>query len=249
MPTLISRETFGEFAELRRTLVNGRFPSASPEQPGIAGIFVPWAGDRLIGEGGIYYVGIATRGEFWASDTQDFDTRLGVTEQCVSGREGCETPFWQFLDGLTWALFGAPFDQTKEQWGWSNLLKIGWSEGNPGQRLRDDQRDICAKSLREEFEQLHHSLVVIASSGTQNVLDHPAVFPQLVPRWKASWSDNWHQNYDTQTGIWWFKDVYSGNLYVHNYHPRRMVQAGDSFWGSALGCTIQLARALMPRFA
>jgi hypothetical protein len=109
------------------------------------------------------------------------------------------------------------------------------------------QRDMCAISLSEELEQLHHSLVVIASNETQNVLDHDRVFSQLIPNWKPNFEDNWRKHYHEQTGLYWFYDQRSGNLCAHGYHPRPTMQQG--FWGAALGRTIQLARALMPRFA
>jgi hypothetical protein len=78
---------------------------------------------------------------------------------------------------------------------------------------------------------------VIVSNNTFGVLDSPNIFPKLVP--------HWNKDYE-QTGVWSFADPNSGNLYIHDYHPRYAVKKG--FWGSALGCTIHLART-MPRFA
>ena len=63
---------------------------AGPLAPGpsgrLAGIFVPWAGSRLIGEGGIYYVGIATDGEYEPDDPQMFDAQLQVAEDTWTER-------------------------------------------------------------------------------------------------------------------------------------------------------------------
>jgi hypothetical protein len=90
-------------------------------------------------------------------------------------------------------------------------------------------------------------LVVIASADPRSVLDHLRVFPQLIPNWKPNFEDNWHKHYHKQTGLYWFKDQKSANLFVWGNHPGYSVARGE--WGSALGRTIQLARALMPRFA
>jgi len=254
MPTLMTTGptgTFGELAKIRSALDAGPF---APGPTGrLAGIFVPWAGSRLEREGGIYYVGMATHGAYGADIPQTtFDAQLALAESLCTNRRDhlAHTPFWQFLDGLTWALLGAPSAETSDRWGWSNLLKIGWSEGAPNdwrKEMKDAQQDICAVALRKEIERLHHSLVVIVSFSPLNVLDSDKVFPQLIQNWNMDYESNWKKDYHEQTGLWWFNDQKSGNLYVHGHHPRPAVYGG--YWGSALGRTIQLARASMPRFA
>lgn len=254
MPTLMTTGTFGELAKIRSALDAG--PLASRKDEKLAGIFVPWAGSSLKGEGGIYYVGMATDGGYWADDPQTFDQRSQCTELLCAPHtrdERMRSPFWQFLDGLSWALLGAPYDETSDRWGWSNLLKIGWSVGNPNQwrppvepQLKDAQRDICVIALREEFEKLHGSLIVICSGNTFGVLESPDFFPRLVPQWQKNYADNWNRDRE-ETGVWWFIDPNSGNLYVHGYHPNYAVI--NNFWGSALRYTIHLARTLLPRFA
>ena len=49
------------------------------------------------------------------------------------------------------------------------------------------------------------------------------------------------------TGIWWFRDEGSGNLFVHGCHPSAARQA--HFTEAALDRTVLLARNLLPRFA
>jgi len=92
------------------------------------------------------------------------------------------------------ALLGAPYDEAPDRWGWSNLFKIGSrSENDPGkwpQRLRDDQRDICATSLSEEFAKLHNSLIVIASNRRFDVLDNLRCFPKLISSWNNTYDKN-----------------------------------------------------------
>lgn len=238
MPTLMTTETFGKLLEIWRAL-DARPPTLG--QTGrLAGIFVPWAGARLIGEGGIYYIGIATAGDYRGdADPPTFDAQRDVVESlCTDNcRDLAASPFWQFLDGLTWALLDGPFHETTNRWGWSNLLKIGWSDANPNAELRAAQQTTCINALREEFDKLHDSLIVIVSNDTFGVLDSPYLFPQIVPLWNT--------NYHEQTGLYWFKDQRLGNLYVHGYHPRATLGPREPRWGSALGRTIQLARALM----
>ena len=213
---------------------------------------MPWAGSRL-SEGGIYFVGIATDKDYWADDPQTFEQRLQRTEWVCNSKVGdwLHSPFWQFLDGLTWALLGDSYVKTVDRWGWSNLFKIGWSSIRDPQQwpppLKDKQRDICVTALREEFKQLHETLIVIVSAGRLDVLDSPDLFPTFVPQWQEEYEDNWNKDNHETTGVWWLKDPNSRNLYVHGYHPRAAVQ--QRFWGSALGRTIHLARSLLPRFA
>jgi hypothetical protein len=199
---------------------------------------------------------MATDGDYGATAPQTFARQLRRAEDgCKRRHDRARSAFWQFLDGLTWALLGGPFEKTSDRWGWSNLLKIGWSVGNPHQWrppvqpiLKDDQRDVCVSALRQEFENLSKSLIVICTGDTFGVLDSRDLFPKLVPHWKNSYADNWDKANNDQTGVWSLRDPKSGNLYAHCYHPRHMVQAWDSFWGSALGYIIHMARASIPPF-
>jgi hypothetical protein len=83
------------------------------------------------------------------------------------------------------------------------------------------------------------------SGNTFGMLESPYFFAKPTPPWRK---DSWNKDYREQTGVWSFTDPNSGNLYIHGYHPGYAVRAYNSFWGSALGRTIQLART-MPRFA
>jgi len=184
-------------------------------------------------------------------DPPTFDAQLRLAKSlCVSNRDLAGKPFWQFLDGLSWGLLGAPFDETSDSWGWSNLLKIGWSSiDNPvrwPRPLREDQRDVCASALCEEFAKLKNSLVVVASRDEFGILAKS--FPRLLPQWRTEYNDNFIGDYNEQTSVWSFTDPKSGNLYIHCDHPGYFVRARERFWGSALGRIIHLARA-MPKFS
>ncbi len=54
MPTLMTRPTFERLAQVRAQLIDQGFAPATPERPGVAGLFLPWAGQRLAAEGGVY---------------------------------------------------------------------------------------------------------------------------------------------------------------------------------------------------
>jgi hypothetical protein len=56
LPTLMPLHTFKQLATVRDDLIKLNPASPSGE---VAGILVPWAGERMRNEGGIYYVGIA----------------------------------------------------------------------------------------------------------------------------------------------------------------------------------------------
>jgi hypothetical protein len=142
-----------------------------------------------------------------------------------------------FLDVLTRALLGGPYDATADRWGWSNLLKIGWSPGAPADwpsQLIERQQGACAAALREELGQLRNSLVFVGSLDDFGILGEA---PGGVPAW--------HGDDDKATGIWWHRDEASGNLLVHGNHPS---EARRGLIGElALERTVFLARNLLPR--
>jgi hypothetical protein len=56
-----------------------------------------------------------------------------------------------------------------------------------------------------------------------------------------------HGEHDAATGLWWFRDEASGNLFVHGCHPSAARR--EHFTEEALDRTVLLARNLLPRFA
>jgi hypothetical protein len=232
MPTFMTRPTFDVFANLRRRLVSEVLRPATEDQAGPGDIFVPWAGDRLAGERGIYIVGIAVDAEP-ARGQQSFEACLRDTEAFCGNRrhEREHSPFWQFLDGMTRELLGAPYYATTGRWGWSNLLKICWSEGSPDcwpTPLIEAQREACTAALREEFMRLHESLVFVGKSDDFGILH------SIVAEGRY-----WNTEHEEKAGIWWFSDTVTGNLYIHGYHPNHARQ--QRFFAQALASTVQLA--------
>jgi len=241
MPTLLTRPTFERLAQFRTHLIDQGFAAATSDRPGVAGVFLPWAGLQLAEAGGIYWVGAATEGSYGAEGEQSFEAcHERAARLCDRGPHArAHTPLWLFLDGLTRALLGGSYDTTTDRWGWSNLLKIGWSVGTPEDwppGLIERQQAICAAALREEFGRLRCSLVFVGS------LDDFGILGEALGGFPA-----WHGEHDEATGLWWFRDHASGNLFVHGCHPSAARRG--HFSEAALDRTVLLARNLLPRFA
>ena len=241
MPTLMTRPTFESLARLRTRLIGQGFAAAAPGRPGVAGLFLPWSGGRLAEAGGIYWVGAATEGDYGAEGDQSLEAcHERAARLCDRGPHArAHTPLWLFLDGLTRALLGGSYDTTAERWGWSNLLKIGWSEGAPEAwppELVERQQAACAAALREELAGLRRSLVFPGS------LDDFGVLGEAL-----GGTPDWHGERDEGTGIWWFRDEASGNLVVHGCHPGAARRG--HFSEAALERTVLLARNLLPHLA
>jgi hypothetical protein len=241
MPTLLTRPSFERLAQVRTQLIDQGLPSAAPECAGVAGLFLPWAGHRLAEAGGIYWVGAATEGDYGAEREQSFEAcHERAARLCDRGPHArAHTPLWLFLDGLTRELLGGSYDTTAERWGWSNLLKIGWSAGTPEgwpAELIERQQAACAAALREEFAALRGSLVFVGSRDDFGILGEA-----------LGGMPDWHGEQDEVAGVWWFRDEASGNLVVHGCHPGAARRG--HFSEAALDRTILLARNLLPGFA
>jgi hypothetical protein len=232
MPTLMSQAVFSKLVEVNQDL--RRVVWDKPGHPTY--VFVPWAGSRLKEERkGIYFVGIALAAEESAEEAQTFGLSLRATEDFVAeGRHPrSHTPFWQFLDCLTLELLGGPFHETTDRWGWSNLLKIGWSNDTPANwpcKLKEIQQGACTEALREELGSLPESLVFVASQEEFRIF-YPI----------SGGEHTWHKDRE-DAGIWWQTDPQTGNLYVHGYHPNAALR----FWDDMVGRTVELAREHLP---
>jgi len=199
----------------------------------VAGIFVPWAGPGLIRDGGLYYVGIATDGDYGADEPQTFEQCYEATVWVRNGErhEHSHSPFWRFLDELSSRLLEGPSHKTANRWGWSNLLKIGCRADSPGdwpELVKTAQTPACIESLRREFSRLHRTVIFIASNEKLGILDES--LPK-EPQWDKS---------DEDTGIHWWWEQESSNLYVHGYHPKYAQLQG--FFDEQLNKTVDIAR-------
>jgi len=215
MHTLMTEQTFLQLKQIRDQFI------IEPHLSAVAGIFVPWAGPRLREEGGLYYVGAATDGAFWAQSPQRFEDCYQRTADICNGKRHNRsgTPFWRFLDRLSIALFNAPYERTTAYWGWSNLLKIGFTDGTPAswhKEVADRQRAACIESLRQELAHLKDTTVFVASNATFGILDE--AIGDTVPWVKA----------DEDSGVYCHQDTQSRNLYIWGYHPKA-AQLGKFF--------------------
>jgi hypothetical protein len=234
MPTFMSRSTFDTLATVWRQL------AAKPIAAGIgpSNIFVPWAGERLIAKSrGIYYVGIATDAES-ADGEQTLETYVRATEDFCQHPTRGHSPFWRFLDRLTRELLGGPYDQTQEQWGWSNLLKVAGTTGEPAvwpAALIEGQRAACITAFQEEIARLRDSLIVVASGNEYGILYKTVVEES---RW---------DKHPRESRTYWFCDRIAGNTYVHCYHPKYM--STQRFLETAVIDIVRLARETLPSFS
>jgi hypothetical protein len=238
MTSFLTRQTFDHLTLLRDRLTRGGYDVAAPDRAGVAGLFVPWSGAQLAARGGIYWVGAGTEGDYGATDDQGFEAcHERSARLCDRGAHGsAHTPTWMFLDTLTRGLLGGPYDATAGRWGWSNLLKIGWSVGRPEDwpsELIERQQQACAAALREEFARLRDSLIFVAS------LDDFGILGEALGGLPV-----WHGR-DEATGLWWYRDAASGNLVVHGCDPAAARRG--QFAEAALDRTLLLARNLLTR--
>jgi hypothetical protein len=240
MATSMTRPRFERLARVCAGLLDRGYPCATQERPGVAGLFLPSAG-RCLGEvGGIYGIGAATEGAYGAEGDQGFAAcHETVARLCDRGPHGhAHTPLWLFCDGPTRALLDGPLDGTADRRGWSNLPEIGWSAGTPEgwpRALLERRQAARAAAPREEVSRLHRSLVFMGSLEDFGILGEA-----------LGGAPDWHGEHDAATGVWWFRDDASGNLFVHGCHPVAARQGPIS--EVELDRTVLLARNLLPRF-
>lgn len=240
MTSLLGRPTFERLAQVRSQLIDQGFTPATPDRPGIAGLFLPWSGRDLSPKGGIYVIGAGTDGLYGADGEQNYEAcHERAARLCDRGPNArAHTPVWLFLDGLTRALLDGAYDATASRWGWSNLLKIGWSAGGPDvwpPEIVERQQHACAAALREEIGQLRNSLIYVGS------LDDFGILGEALGGAPA-----WHSENSKATSIWWFRDQVSGNLIVHGNHPSTARREESAI--ASIDRTVLLARNLLPRF-
>jgi hypothetical protein len=232
MPTLMTQSTFAKLSTIWGDLA----AKSASEGVGPSNIFVPRAGQRLLATSrGIYYIGIATDAGP-ADGEQTFDDCLDFSEQACLEPRLQHTPFWRFLDRLTREIFGAGYIAAQDAWGWSNLLKIAGSYGEPHTWpawLVDEQRAACAAALREELGNLNESLIVIVSDKEYGIL------------YEITGDKDWNKDV-RPSRTYWRHDPRTGNTYVHCYHPKYMALKG--LFEPAVNDVVRLARETLPQF-
>ena len=239
MGTFMTRQTFDQLAEIRRLLIT-QLPVTEARTGHPSYIFAPWAGSLLAQRRGIYFIGIALAAEPFRGSERDFDQCVESTFKFISDwqHEKANTPFWRFFDRITLNLLGQHFEGVSDRWGWSNLLKIHWSESSPSTwppELIQLQRGVCREALREEFSQLHESLVFVGSASEFGIL-WPVVGDEHT----------WNKEHQDRAGIWWLQENRTGNLFIKAYHPNYAQQ--QNFSDAVLDVTLELAGTHLASF-
>jgi hypothetical protein len=129
----------------------------------------------------ILFVGKATNG--WITNSKDIEILFGETEKRIFARgdqmkwvgnlennvKGYNTrksAFWRIIKRVT------EYKNGKSEWqnkiAWSNLYKLSIAKGNPDEKLKKTQLEICKKILETEIEILKPKYVVFITSKWEN---------------------------------------------------------------------------------
>lgn len=232
MGTLLTEAIYDALCKARQSLVHDFGPD------NISGIHLPWAGNQFLNPRqqvrSLYVVGIATAAGYAIDVEPNFDAAGYYVEHewREHSTEKADTPFWQFVSGLTQNLYGMRHYDCMERWGWSSLFKIAYNDNaiGPDQWPRgffDAQKDVCAVALRHEFNQLRNTAIFIGAKDDGNMLS--VVLPNA----------EWDRRYEAD-GIWFWNDPRTRNSYVWGYHPKAARTAKPPFFDRMLTRTQSL---------
>ena len=231
MPTLMTTQRFNELNSVRAAFIAETEGNYLPSN-----VFVPWAGSTMMQtRRGIYFVGIALAAED-AYGEQTFESRQSATERFVQSPDRGNKPFWRFVNQICIGLLAAPYDQTQDKWGWSNLLKIAGNEDSPDKwprTLKSGQSAACQTALSEELAGLRGALVVILSSDLYGV-----VTPEITG---LQWDKE-----DRPGCTYWLEPGKTGNAIVNCYHPNYLQR--QKYFDDAVAETIHFSKKVLPPF-
>jgi hypothetical protein len=230
MPTLMSKTTHAKLDDVRSRLV-AFFGAGTEVTSGVGGVFVPWTGTSPL-DNGIYYVGIGLHEDITPEGESYEESLRKIDQDClIIATDRRHTPYWAFLGELTSRLWGTTPTKAADRWGWSNLIKIGWSTGAPAKWPEDviaKQAEACGDALKEELTKVRNSLVLITSNKPYGVIE----------RAFGDQSD-WNKD-QTSPWLWWKVEPSVGNLIVHTDHAKPLRLRG--FWEPALVRICELCR-------
>jgi|GEM_PF-3614877 len=169
----IDNQTFTDLVDLRHEMVQ---KNPSPALVGIASPFVPWIGsDILAGTPGIYFVGIATRGEC-EGDSFDRECCLKLSEDIVNNPHP-HSLFWRYITDVSKRVFGQEFAKCVSKIGFSNQFKIGvFDRSNENRSLNPEgfyestQVELCTSILDRELQLASSCAIVFLGDG-------PVIYP------------------------------------------------------------------------
>lgn len=157
---------------------------------------------------GILFVGKVTNG--WINNSKNIDILFKETEsKCIFSRpdqmkwvnnlenntKGYNTrksSFWRIIKNV------AEYKNGKNDWfdkiAWSNLYKLSFEKGNPNEKLKRNQIEICKKILETEINILNPKYVIFLTSNWEKDFIN---YLTLNKDRKNTKSLNWGKNYKT----------------------------------------------------
>jgi hypothetical protein len=173
---------------------------------------------------GILFVGKATNG--WITNSKNIELLFGETEKRVFARgdqmkwvgklennvKGYNTrksAFWRIIKKV------AEHKNGKNEWfnkiAWSNLYKLSFEKGNPNEKLKKNQIEICKKILDAEIKILNPKYVIFLTSEWEKEFITYLTKDKKQENYKSL---KWGKNYKTEGFI-------VDNLnYIISVHPQ-----------------------------
>jgi hypothetical protein len=198
----VNDRTFDDLLEMRKQMI-----SLKPNVAAVAWPFLPFVGSKILeGAPGIYFIGIATRGDWIESK----DLAEGQKMSRDYARDSHSGPFWRYIQALSERVFGLPFLDCIETIAWSNQFKIGVQDGNPSGDYAKVQQDLSRLILERELHLASRCAVVFL--GDVDVKN--PVLPEYFHR-----ESNWNTEKYRRHGVW-VKQTANGAPVFYQYHPR-----------------------------
>ena len=157
---------------------------------------------------GILFVGKATNG--WMTNSRDIEILFGASESRIFARgdqmkwvnnlennkEGYNTrtsSFWRLIKQISQLEYGE--NEWYSKIAWSNLYKVSCEVGNPTQRLKNQQQDLCKKILEEEIRILKPKCIIFLTSGWEkNFIKHLIDDLPINNKVNAKWGNGYNTN-------------------------------------------------------
>jgi len=173
---------------------------------------------------GILFVGKSTNG--WVTSSKNIDVLFGETNKKIFARhdqmswvtdlEGDneiyntkKSAFWRVIKGISKDIYKV--NNWYDKVAWSNLYKVGYSEGNPNENLKREQLQFCKKILEQEIEILSPKFVIFLTSGWENPFIEFLAKGQKI---KIDKKVAWDKKYKSES----FK--LGNTIYIKSYHPQ-----------------------------
>lgn len=171
---------------------------------------------------GILFVGKATNG--WVSKSRDINVLFGENgifdrkdqmkwiqnlENNTKGYNTKNSAFWRLIKRVT------ELQNGKNEWynkiAWSNLYKISFEKGNPNEKLKQQQLEICKRILETEIKILQPKIVIFLTSGWEHNFVNYLIKDTPKEKYK---SVEWGNKYKTKGFL------FNNTIYILSHHPQ-----------------------------